>query len=53
MLFLSMGMLFFEHGDAIFRGSGRCFWRVWTLFLEGLDTVFLEGSIHCGGRFSF
>ena len=40
MLFLSMGMLFFEHGDAIFRGSGRCFWRVWTLFLEGLDTVF-------------
>ena len=33
-------MLFFEHVDAIFRGSGRCFWRVWTLFLEGLDTVF-------------
>ena len=42
-------MLFFEHGDAIFRGSGRCFQRVWTLFLEGLDAVF-GGSGRCFWR---
>ena len=38
-------MLFSEGLDAVFGGSGRCFWRVWALFLEG--------SIHCGEGFSF